>query len=266
MNRPRPVRTWRSSAGKSSAGKSSTGKSAAGKSAAAGTPRSTAPRSPVAPTSSAARTVAAVAFALAAVCYASWLLGPVLNPGLGPIDSYLSELAARDQPYHRFFQLGDVATGLCAATAGLVLLRVARDVPRPAWWGALVFGVATAVDGGYTTMDCAPSVDARCARLEELGDLSWRHQAHTVTSSVAVAGGLLSLVVILAVLRGPARRRVGLAVAVVLLVGTVGTLVAAVRPEFGLGLWQRAQLIGLSGWLLLAAGVARWGPHPEQPR
>ncbi|WP_432900246.1 DUF998 domain-containing protein [Micromonospora matsumotoense] len=216
--------------------------------------------------SPAARTGAAVALVLAAVCYASWLLGPVLNPGLRPVESYLSELAARDQPYHLVFQFGDLTTGLCAAVAGLLLARWARDVPRPAWWGLLVFGVATAVDGGWTSMDCAPSVDARCARLEELGDLSWRHQAHTVTSSVAVAGALLSLVVILAVLRGPARRRAGLVVAVVVAVGTVGTLVAAVRPELGLGLWQRTQLTGLSGWLLLAAVVARRGPRPEQPR
>ena len=136
---------------------------------------------------------------------------------------------------------------------------------RPAWWGLLVFGVATAVDGGWTSMDCAPSVDARCARLEELGDLSWRHQAHTVTSSVAVAGALLSLVVILAVLRGPARRRAGLVVAVVVAVGAVGTLVAAVRPSWGWGCGS-GPTNRLSGWLLLAAVVARWGPRPEQPR
>ncbi|MFJ6198500.1 DUF998 domain-containing protein [Micromonospora sp. NPDC092111] len=209
-----------------------------------------------------ARAVPAVALALAAVLYASWLFGPVLNPRLGLVGGYLSELAARDQPYHLFFQLGDVATGLCAAVAGLVLARVARDMPWPAWWGAVLFGVATALDGGYTSMDCAPSVDARCARLEELGDLSWRHQAHTVTSAVAVTGGLLSMVAILTVLRGAARRRPGLAVAVVLAVGTVGTLVASVDPGFGLGLWQRVQLVGLSGWLLLAGAVAHWGPRP----
>ncbi|WKU08174.1 DUF998 domain-containing protein [Micromonospora sp. HUAS LYJ1] len=214
----------------------------------------------------AARTGAAPALLLAAACYASWLLAPVLNPGLRPVQSYLSELAARDQPYHLVFQAGDVTTGLCATVAGLLLARVAREVPRPAWWGLLVFGVATAVDGGYTSMDCAPSIDARCARLEELGELSWRHQAHTVTSSVAVAGALLSLVAVLAVLRGPARRRAGLAVAVVLAVGTVGTLVATLHPEWGLGLWQRVQLTGLSGWLLLTAAVARWGPGPGRPR
>jgi hypothetical protein len=209
-----------------------------------------------------------VALLAAAVCYASWLLAPVLNPGLRPVRSYLSELAARDQPYHLFFQLGDVVTGLCAVVAGVLLGRVAREVPRVARWGLVVFGVATAVDGGWTTMDCAPSVDARCARLEELGELSWRHQAHTVTSSVAVAGALLSLVALLAVLRGPARRRTGLVVAVVLAVGTVGTLVASVHPGYGLGLWQRTQLAGLSGWLLLAAAVALrgTGSRPERSR
>lgn len=209
-----------------------------------------------------------MALLAAAVCYASWLLAPVFNPGLRPVRSYLSELAARDQPYHLFFQLGDVVTGLCAVVAGVLLGRVAREVPRVARWGLVVFGVATAVDGGWTTMDCAPSVDARCARLEELGELSWRHQAHTVTSSVAVAGALLSLVALLAVLRGPARRRAGLVVAVVLAVGTVGTLVASVHPGYGLGLWQRTQLTGLSGWLLLAAAVALRGsgPRPERPR
>ncbi|MEV6802804.1 DUF998 domain-containing protein [Micromonospora rifamycinica] len=216
----------------------------------------------------AARTGAAVALVAAAACYASWLFAPVFNPGLRPVRSYLSELAARDQPYHLVFQLGDVVTGLCAVVAGLLLGRVAWEVPRVARWGLVVFGVATAVDGGWTTMDCAPSVDARCARLEELGELSWRHQAHTVTSSVAVAGALLSLVAFLVVLRGPARRRAGLVVAVVLAVGTVGTLVASVRPGYGLGLWQRTQLTGLSGWLLLAAAVALRGvgSRPGRPR
>ncbi|MEH0846092.1 DUF998 domain-containing protein [Micromonospora sp. CPCC 205711] len=208
------------------------------------------------------RALPAAALGLSALCYASWLFGTVLNPRLGLVDSYLSELAARDQPHHLFFQLGDVVTGLLAAAAGLVLSRTARDVPRLAWWATVVFGVCTALDGGITTMDCAPSVDPRCARLEDLGALSWRHHAHTVTSSVAVAAGVLSLVVLLAVLRGPVRRRWGLAVAVVLLIGTVGTLVGAAYPDFGLGLWQRVQLVGLSGWLLLAGAVAGWGTRP----
>ncbi|MEV0153196.1 DUF998 domain-containing protein [Micromonospora sp. NPDC050686] len=198
----------------------------------------------------------AVALVVAAVLYSSWLLGPLLNPALGLTHGYASELAARDQPYHLVFGLGDALTGLLAAATGVALALRARGVTRTAWLGLAVFGVATALDGGLTSMDCAPTTDARCARLERLGSLSWRHEAHTISSALAVAGGLVSLVAILAVLRAPAWRRWGIAVAVVLLVGTVTTLLESAYPDGGLGGWQRVQLVGLAGWLLLAAAVA----------
>ncbi|RGC70544.1 hypothetical protein C5N14_03595 [Micromonospora sp. MW-13] len=202
------------------------------------------------------------ALGLAAVLYASWLLGPLLNPALGPLTGYASELAARDQPYHLVFGLGDLSTGLLAAAAGTALTRRARGWPRAAWAGVALFGAATALDGGVATMDCSPSRDAACARLEELGEVSLRHQTHTVTSSVAVAAALFSLLAFLAATRGAtgSRHRWALLVAGVLLVGTAGTLVEVARPGELLGLWQRVQLAGLSGWLLLAAGAAVPGP------
>ncbi|MEV0805802.1 DUF998 domain-containing protein [Micromonospora sp. NPDC050200] len=210
------------------------------------------------------RALPAVALGLAAVLYASWLLGPLLNPALDLTHGYASELAARDQRYHLVFGAGDVLTGLLATVVGVRLATGARDAPRLAWLGLALFGVATALDAGVASMDCSPSTDARCARLAALGALSWRHQAHSITSSLALAGGVVSLVAILAVLRTPAWRRWGIAVAVVLLVGTVGTLVEAARPDAAPGAWQRVQLVGLSGWLLLAAAVAA-GPAAAIP-
>ncbi|MFC0005944.1 DUF998 domain-containing protein [Micromonospora siamensis] len=200
------------------------------------------------------RALPAAALAVAAVLYASWLLGPLLNPALGLTTGYASELAARDQPYHLVFGLGDVLTGLLAATAG-VLLAV-RRAPRVAWWGLAVFGVATVFDGGFTSMDCSPTREARCDRLERVGGLSWRHELHTVSSALAVAGGVVSLIALVAVLRAPVWRRVGVVLALVLLVGTVTTLLEVAGPDGALGAWQRVQLVGLSGWLLLAAAVA----------
>ncbi|SCF10957.1 DUF998 domain-containing protein [Micromonospora mirobrigensis] len=196
----------------------------------------------------------AAALAVAAVLYASWLLGPLLNPALGLTTGYASELAARDQPHHLVFGLGDVLTGLLAAAAG-VLLAV-RRAPRVAWWGLAVFGVATVVDGGFTSMDCSPTRDARCAELEQAGGLSWRHELHSVSSALAVAGGVVSLIALVAVLRAPAWRRVGGVLALVLLAGTVTTLLEVAGPDGALGAWQRVQLVGLSGWLALAAAVA----------
>ncbi|MBY8873444.1 DUF998 domain-containing protein [Micromonospora sp. PLK6-60] len=203
-----------------------------------------------------ARSAPAAVLVLAAVLYSSWLLGPLLNPALGLANGYASELAARDQPYHLVFGLGDALTGLLALGVGVALAGRVRGVARIAWLGLAVFGVATALDGGLTSMDCAPTTDDRCARLERLGVLSWRHEAHTVSSALAVAGGVVSLVAILAVLRAPRWRRWGIAVAVVLLVGTVATLLESAYPDGGLGAWQRVQLVGLSGWLLLAGAVA----------
>ncbi|MGC5021605.1 DUF998 domain-containing protein [Micromonospora sp. DT47] len=217
-----------------------------------------------------ARALPAAALALAAVLYCSWLLGPLLNPALGLTHGYASELAARDQPWHLVFGLGDVLTGVVAVVVGALLAVTSRGAPRVAWLGLVFFGAATALDGGVTPMDCSPSTDAQCARLEGLGGLSWRHEAHSVTSSLAVAGGVVSLIAILAVLRTPAWRRWGIAVAVVLLAGTVVTLVETIDPDATLGAWQRVQLVGLSGWLLLAAAVAaRPGsraPRRDRPR
>ncbi|MEU9826251.1 DUF998 domain-containing protein [Micromonospora chersina] len=203
-----------------------------------------------------ARALPGLALALAGVLYASWLIGPLLNPAFDLLDGYASELAARDQPYHLVFGLGDLVVGALASATGLALARRARGWPRWAWWGLVAFGVATALDGTVSSMDCAPSVDARCARLAELGALSWRDQGHSVTSAVAVAAALASLFALLVSRRDRrASFRWGLAVAAVLVVGTVGTLVELAHPDGALGAWQRVQLLGLSGWLLYAGGI-----------
>ncbi|MFC4147070.1 DUF998 domain-containing protein [Micromonospora mangrovi] len=209
-----------------------------------------------------ARVLPVVTLGLTALLYSSWLLGPLLNPAIGLVDGYASELAARDQPYHLVFGLGDLVAGTVASAVGLVLARRDRRWWRRAWWGLLVFGVATAMDGTVSAMDCAPSAEARCARLEELGELSWRHEWHSLSSSVAIAGGLLSLLALLVALRGAgASFRWGLLVAAVLAVGTAGTLVEVWHPGAALGAWQRVQLVGLAGWLLLA-GVAASRERP----
>ncbi|MGC1214671.1 MAG: DUF998 domain-containing protein [Micromonospora sp.] len=203
-----------------------------------------------------------MALALAAVLYASWLLGPVLNPTFGLLNGYASELAARDQPYHLVFGLGDLATGVIASAAGVALAWRAQGWLRRAWWGLMAFGVATALDGTVASMDCAPTVDTRCARLEELGALSWRHDWHSFSSALAIAAGVVSLLALLVARRGGPGFRWGLLVAVVLLVGTVGSTVEVAHPDAALGAWQRVQLLGLSGWLLLAAVAA----HPAGER
>ncbi|MET8909020.1 DUF998 domain-containing protein [Micromonospora sp. NPDC004551] len=218
-----------------------------------------------------ARALPGLALALAGVLYSSWLIGPLLNPAFGLLDGYASELAARDQPYHLVFGLGDLVAGALASATGLALARRARGWSRWAWWGLIAFGVATALDGTVSSMDCAPSADARCARLAELGELSWRDQGHSVSSAAAIAAALASLLALLLARRGHrASLRWGLAVTAVLLVGTAGTLVELARPDAALGAWQRVQLLGLSGWLLYAGGVAarpgdtgsRTGPAP----
>ncbi|HEY0698424.1 MAG TPA: DUF998 domain-containing protein [Micromonospora sp.] len=212
--------------------------------------RGTAGRRPV------RRILPPAALVLAAVLYASWLLGPVLNPAMDTVGGYASELAARDQPYGLLFRLGDLATGLTVAVVGAPLAAGATGWPRVGWFGAAGFGVATALDGLFTPMDCAPSIDPWCARLEDSGQLSTTHQLHTFTSSAAVAAAFVSLVGLLVAVSRRAVRRVGVVLSAFLLVTTVGTLVEVTVGGGWLGLWQRAQLLGLSGWLLLAAALA----------
>lgn len=220
-----------------------------------------------------ARTRAAVSglLALGAVAYSAWLSELILGTGLAPMSSYVSELAAQDQPYGMLFRTTDLIAGLLilVGAVGALLWLPRRWGTTVGWAGLALFGAATVVDSRLP-MSCAPTADGACAAREQAGLVPAAHTAHTVSSSVAVTGALLGMVVltlaarrygVLPSLAGP----LGLLLVLLELAATTWTLAAITAFDAGHGTWalgfgQRLQVLLIAVWLgLLARAVVRRG-------
>ncbi|MFD9074720.1 DUF998 domain-containing protein [Streptomyces lasiicapitis] len=227
------------------------------------------------PAAGAARTAVAVLLTLGALAYSTWALEAFLPTGLSPLSTYVSELAAEDQPYGTFFRALDFAAGVlvCAGAAGaLVWLRRwptagARALSALGWAGIALFGAATAADSRLP-LSCAPTADAACAARERAGLVPTAHAAHTFSSSAAVAGALVGMVLLTVVVRkwwaSPAGQAGGVLLGLVgvELVATVWTLAAvaafgAGHGTWGLGVAQRLQLLAIAVWLVVMAWLVR---------
>lgn len=207
-----------------------------------------------------ARVAAGIAL-LAAVLYSAWLLAPLVNPAHDATSGYVSELAARDQPFSRLFRGFDAAAGLTLAMAVVVLL--VRDRGRWRSNGPFIalglFGLATFVDA-LLPLSCAPTSDPICAIEERLGLLPVSHQLHAVSSGAA--GGLALVALVWPLLRLRARRREGAAPSWLIAPGVGLALVHTVALAYtlleiaglgvgGLGLAQRISLATLALWWVL---------------
>lgn len=160
-----------------------------------------------------ARQCATIALCAGAIGYAGPILEALVGYPLDPAHSFLSELAARNQPFHVLFRSADAAAALAVLIGALCMARLARPrlnrvVGDPATgsflqriWARLrddawlrtampialaTFGVATVLDAALP-MDCATSI-AECRALERSGQVSLSHHLHAFTSSVAGAG------------------------------------------------------------------------------
>ncbi|MEV7556857.1 DUF998 domain-containing protein [Streptomyces sp. NPDC089795] len=212
---------------------------------------------------------------LAAAAYTAWVLEVVLSTGLNPIETYVSELAAQDQPLGGLFRATDFTAGLLACSGGLLalvrLLKYAesrRSWAVIGWAGVALFGAATAADA-WLPLSCTPTVDPECAARETAGLVPATHQAHAVSSGLAMTGALVGLVA----LTVAARRygwfaplaRYGPALVALELLATVWTLSAialftAGRGTWALGAGQRLQVLLVALWLgLLAYSVHKEG-------
>ncbi|MFI6812576.1 alpha/beta fold hydrolase [Nonomuraea sp. NPDC050328] len=181
---------------------------------------------------------AAVAFALAAVLYSAWIPGEFTTPALDRMHGYLSELAARDQPWSGLFQLADAGAGL-ACLAGVALVP---RIPREwlGWLGLAAFGLFT-VGGALLPLDCASVSDPACER----GQRSLAHHLHAVTSALSVAGVTVSMVLL-------SRTVLAWVITAASLAATSLALASMVLGNLA-GLAQRAQLVLIALWLLYLA-------------
>jgi hypothetical membrane protein len=198
----------------------------------------------------------------AAVSYSSWVLEAFLNPRIDVFDGYVSELSARDQPYHVVFSAGDFITGvltIIVAGTALILLR-RRPLAVTGWIFLLLFGI-WAIGDAVFSMDCAPSMDTTCALRERAEKVSFSHQFHDVTSSMVIFCGIAAILLLSIAARRygwwPTLARWGWMLATVEAGFAIGTLVLMLIGEW-LGLAQRIQITILClalfviAWALLA--------------
>ncbi|MGV9879954.1 DUF998 domain-containing protein [Streptomyces sp. NPDC003006] len=201
---------------------------------------------------------------LGTLLYTTWTIEAFLPTGLSPLQAYVSELAAHDQPYGMFFRTADLLAGLLvlAGAVGALVWLPCRGPAVAGWAGIALFGAATAADSRLP-LSCAPTADAGCAAREAAGAVPWTHSAHAVSSSLAVGGALLGMVLLtLAARRGvgawPALARTG-PVLVVLEVAASGWTLASVaaleagRGTWGLGVGQRLQVLFIAVWIVVLA-------------
>ncbi|MEU6299721.1 DUF998 domain-containing protein [Streptomyces erythrochromogenes] len=217
----------------------------------------------------------ALLIGLAAAAYTAWVLEVVLSTGLNPIETYVSELAAQDQPLGGLFRATDFTAGMLAFAGGLLalvrLLKYAES--RRAWavagWaGVTLFGAATAADA-WLPLSCTPTADPECAARETAGLVPATHQAHAVSSSLAMTGALVGLMAMTVAARRygwfAPLARFGPALVVMELLATAWTLSAIAMFTAGRGTWalgagQRLQVLLVAIWL----GLLAYSVHKER--
>ncbi|MFB7515876.1 DUF998 domain-containing protein [Streptomyces sp. NPDC056144] len=224
---------------------------------------------------------AAVLLGLGALAYTAWVLEVLVRTGLDPVRTYVSELAAADQPLGGLFRATDLVAGLlvlAGAVTALVARRGARLARERRWelvgWLALaLFGAATAADSRLP-LSCTPTADPECAARETAGLVPATHTAHAVSSTLAMTGALVGMVALTVAARRYGRpsplSRTGPVLVVLELAATAWTLAAVAAFEAGKGTWslgagQRLQILLVAVWLaVLAYSLARSPAREER--
>ena len=218
------------------------------------------------------RVVAAICLILAGLLYSAWVAEFFLDTGLDPTTSFLSELDARDQPYHEFFSTADVVTGSLMILAAILgfLATPRRRLVVTGWVASGIFGIATIADAKLP-LECVAANDPSCP-IDPSGLFPQLHHLHALTSTVAVFAIFTVMIAFtVAAFRYrlyPLLRTLGLAVLIVTTLATAWLLIADNLPgEYGLGIAQRIQVGGMSAYLVVLGCALRLGtclsPRPN---
>lgn len=212
--------------------------------------------------------VTTVSGVASAVFDCAFLLAGLRGSHLDPVTSLISELEARDQPGSGWFRWASLLSGLAAVVfaAGLRQRLPRGRVGLAGSWALAIFGLGGMADA-LMPMDCAPSVDRACRRLEESGGLSWMHQGHTWSSVIGTVGLLVSMGLLGLHLRHRRGWRVasavGLAGGAALTAWSVIVSVMTIEYLPALGLAQRIQVLAIAAWLIVLAVAQARQPVPR---
>ncbi|GAB2907675.1 hypothetical protein GCM10027203_03300 [Nonomuraea fastidiosa] len=184
---------------------------------------------------------AACAFIVAAVLGSAWITGQFTTPAVDRTHGFVSELAARDQPWTRLFRVSDGLAGLACVLGVLLVPRVARE--WPGWLALAAFGLLTFA-GGLFPLDCAALSDPSCGAA----GVSLAHRLHETAGTLAT----LAVLAAMAFLAACWRSWVAWLLTWLSLVTTL-LLVIALLAGHGAGLAHRAQLTVIAFWLVYVA-------------
>lgn len=206
------------------------------------------------------RHVAGAVLMIGGIIYASVIWEALLGYPINPAVSFLSELAAKDQPEGWIFRLTDAISG------GLIVIGTALVMAgRPRWgrlqWilagSLLLTGIGTVADAA-SPMDCAESVP-QCHERVVQGTVSIFHHLHLATSTVAATGiviGALAFLAILAHRRDLVTRLEAVtataAVAIIFCLSAQGLLTLANMPQ---GWAQRIQVLATATFICACAHI-----------
>src|SRR3954469_23030351 len=120
---------------------------------------------------STARALVWLAFAGQGIFFAAWIVAGAIEPHYSHVDSYVSELAARDAAHPWIETIGIAAFGLSLICLGAALFAA---LPRRRTLAAAVFALAglAAICTAIFPLECAPTVSHQCRALQDAGDLS----------------------------------------------------------------------------------------------
>ncbi|AUG77386.1 hypothetical protein CFP65_2557 [Kitasatospora sp. MMS16-BH015] len=223
--------------------------------------------------------VIAVLLSVSALAYTAWVLEVVIGTGLDPVQAYVSELAAEDQPLGGLFRATDLVAGAAVLVAAVLALV---GLERRAWattgWSALaLFGAATVADSRLP-LSCKPTLDPECAARETAGLVPATHTAHAVSSTLAMIGALAALTALTIAARRygwwPRFARLGPWLLGAELLATGWSLAAIAAFQAGRGTWslgagQRLQVLLVAVSLAVlapAVGSARGDAAARSPR
>lgn len=181
-----------------------------------------------------------------------WLVGVRLSFS----SSFVSEFSADGEPGALTYRIFDLVTGVMLLAALDMLWNVfpKSRLVRISQLALILFALLTIIDLALP-LDCAPTADALCRQQEQLGFVSFAHQAHGLTGILESSSVNLALLLLpWALWLQPGWRRFSrwsVALGAIYMAGNAMIIAQYVFGIEGLGITQRVQILTFSTFLIV---------------